>query len=305
MKRIALLLVIIISLTGCATSSSGLNTATMETETLVSYPAGVSETYLSRAMSPPPAMYNTTAEENKLDGTICVLQGSVTEHGGETDGGLPYDYFVLDTDAGAVAVFDIYNYTKAFDPENFYFFEEPDIDYTFPPIGETVNVYAVYHGYSDALDLPAFYYGVTKIDAVVYGFYDTESIIVDQEQTQEPYYTKDPGISLDNEQKAIAPPTESVTLGQKNALSSAKKYLALMPFSRSGLIDQLEYEGFSTDEATYAVDNCNADWNEQAAKKAKQYLDLMSFSRQGLIDQLKYDGFTSTQAEYGVSAAGY
>ena len=78
-----------------------------------------------------------------------------------------------------------------------------------------------------------------------------------------------------------------------------------MAFSYSGLISQLEFEGYTTEEATYAADNCGADWKEQAAKKAKNYLDTMSFSRQGLIDQLEFEGFTSEQAVYGVTQNGY
>lgn len=97
----------------------------------------------------------------------------------------------------------------------------------------------------------------------------------------------------------------TATIGQKNALAKAKDYLAFTAFSHSGLIDQLEYEGFSTEEATYGADNCGADWNEQAAKKAQEYLGFTSFSRSGLIDQLKYEGFTQEQAEYGVAAVGY
>lgn len=97
----------------------------------------------------------------------------------------------------------------------------------------------------------------------------------------------------------------SATMSQKNALSKAQDYLAFTAFSYSGLISQLEYEGFSTEDATYAVDNCGADWNEQAAKKAQDYLDYSSFSRQGLIEQLEYEGFSAEQAEYGVTAVGY
>ena len=96
-----------------------------------------------------------------------------------------------------------------------------------------------------------------------------------------------------------------LTLEEKNALKSARSYLSFMAFSRKGLIDQLEYEGFSTDAATLAVDSLNADWNEQAAKCAQSYLDVMSFSKSGLISQLKYEGFTAEQAEYGASAVGY
>lgn len=71
------------------------------------------------------------------------------------------------------------------------------------------------------------------------------------------------------------------------------------------LVGQLEFEGYTHEEATFAADNCGADWNEQAAKCAQNYLEYSSFSRQGLIDQLVFEGFTYEQAEYGVSAAGY
>lgn len=98
---------------------------------------------------------------------------------------------------------------------------------------------------------------------------------------------------------------ESASIEQKNALNSAKQYLNYTAFSYSGLIGQLEYEGYSNEAATYAADNCGADWSEQAAKKAKEYIDYTSFSRQGLIDQLIYEGFSQEQAEHGASAVGY
>lgn len=98
---------------------------------------------------------------------------------------------------------------------------------------------------------------------------------------------------------------DSNSIGQANALSSAKSYLDIMAFSYSGLIEQLEYDGYSNEDATYAADNCEADWNEQAAKSAQSYLDTMAFSRSELIEQLIYEGFSQEQAEYGISAIGY
>ena len=94
--------------------------------------------------------------------------------------------------------------------------------------------------------------------------------------------------------------SESVaaTFGEQNALSKAYQYLQYSAFSYTGLIEQLEFEGYSHSEAVYAVDNCGADWNEQAVKKAKQYLEYSSFSKSGLIDQLEFEGFTHSQAEY-------
>lgn len=96
-----------------------------------------------------------------------------------------------------------------------------------------------------------------------------------------------------------------VTMGEKNALSKALSYLDVMAFSYTGLIKQLEYEGYSYEEAKYGVDNCGADWNKQAKLKAQSYLDMTAFSREGLIEQLEYEGFTKEQAEYGVQAVGY
>ena len=98
---------------------------------------------------------------------------------------------------------------------------------------------------------------------------------------------------------------DNATTEQVNALESAESYLDYMAFSYTGLIDQLEYEGYSTEAATYAADNCGADWNEEAAESAQSYMEYMSFSREGLIDQLLYEGFTQEQAEYGASAVGY
>ena len=48
-------------------------------------------------------------------------------------------------------------------------------------------------------------------------------------------------------------PDSSETIGQENARESAQNYLNAMSFSRSGLIDQLVFEGFSQAEAEYGV----------------------------------------------------
>jgi hypothetical protein len=94
------------------------------------------------------------------------------------------------------------------------------------------------------------------------------------------------------------------TVSQRNAVKAAKSYLSIMTFSRTSLIKQLEFEKYSTADATYGVDAQNADWNAQAAKSAKSYLELMAFSRTSLIDQLVFEGFSQAEAEYGVSTTG-
>lgn len=108
------------------------------------------------------------------------------------------------------------------------------------------------------------------------------------------------GIKIDSRTSETTLSTE-----QKNALNRAWDYLDYTAFSHNGLVDQLEFEGYSSSAAKFAADNCGANWNEQAAKKARSYLDYTSFSRSGLISQLKFEGFTQSQAEYGVEAVGY
>ena len=113
----------------------------------------------------------------------------------------------------------------------------------------------------------------------------------------------------DDEDSAVS--TSSVTSGsgqnenlsteRTSALQKAHDYLNYSAFSRTGLIEQLEYEGFSKDDATYAVDNCGADWKAQAALKAKEYRKLTAFSHKGLVEQLEFEGFTHEQAEYGAT----
>ncbi|MEV6850006.1 Ltp family lipoprotein [Actinoplanes sp. NPDC051411] len=104
--------------------------------------------------------------------------------------------------------------------------------------------------------------------------------------------------------QATTKAAKKLTVSQENAVEKAADYLDYTAFSRSGLIKQLKYEGFSTKDATVGVDAQKADWKEQAAKKAKEYLDYSSFSRSGLIKQLEYEGFTAAQASYGVSKVG-
>ena len=83
----------------------------------------------------------------------------------------------------------------------------------------------------------------------------------------------------------------------------AQNYLRTMPFSKSGLIQQLKFEGFSTRQATRAAVSVRVSWKSQAAKMAKNYLETMPFSKSGLLEQLKFEGFTTGQAAYGVRAA--
>lgn len=87
-------------------------------------------------------------------------------------------------------------------------------------------------------------------------------------------------------------------------MDMAQRYLEVTSFSQEGLIEQLEFEGFSHEDAEFAVTWVAVDWMEQAALKAKSYMDMQPFSRSGLIEQLEFEGFTHEQAVYGVDSVG-
>jgi len=96
----------------------------------------------------------------------------------------------------------------------------------------------------------------------------------------------------------------NLTIGQSNAVEKAISYIEYTAFSQKGLTKQLEFEGFSTADAKFAVNYIDVDWFEQAALKAASYLDFSSFSRKGLIDQLIFEGFSREEAVYGVDQTG-
>ena len=92
---------------------------------------------------------------------------------------------------------------------------------------------------------------------------------------------------------------------EESALKAAKDYLECTAFSRDGLIKQLEVDKkFTHSESVYAVDNCGADWNDQALKTAQSYLKIGGVGYSGMVDQLVYVGFTSEEAAYAVDNCG-
>jgi RNA polymerase subunit RPABC4/transcription elongation factor Spt4 len=96
------------------------------------------------------------------------------------------------------------------------------------------------------------------------------------------------------------------TTGQKNALKKAESYSSTMHMSKAGIYKQLtsEYgEGFTAEEAQYAIDNINADWNANALAKAKSYQSSMSMSKSAIYEQLTSEygeEFTAEEAQYAI-----
>ena len=87
-------------------------------------------------------------------------------------------------------------------------------------------------------------------------------------------------------------------------MKKAESYLGSgFHFSETGLRGQLEYEEFPQDAIDYAMENVEADYNEQAEKAAKSYAESeFAMSDQGIYDQLIFEGFTEEQAQHGLDS---
>lgn len=98
----------------------------------------------------------------------------------------------------------------------------------------------------------------------------------------------------------------AATTEQRNALTKAKTYSNMMDMSRRGIYDQLtsQYgDKFSADDANWALDHLQADYNANALAKAKTYQSAMSMSAEAIRDQLasQYgDQFTDDEANYAI-----
>jgi hypothetical protein len=130
----------------------------------------------------------------------------------------------------------------------------------------------------------------------------TEVAAVTTTEVPAPEITPETSIQMPDPDAAPVPPKLTESASQRNAVRKAESYLDFTAFSMTGLVEQLEYEGFSNEDAWYAVNGLDVDWREQAVKKAESYMSFTSFSESGLYDQLIYEGFTHEEAEYGASS---
>lgn len=84
----------------------------------------------------------------------------------------------------------------------------------------------------------------------------------------------------------------------------ARALIAEKPYSYSGLVRQLRYEGFSLSDLLYGLSPDDFDWNEQAARKAQELVASGSYTRDALIEKLKSLSFSGKEAEYGADHCG-
>lgn len=98
---------------------------------------------------------------------------------------------------------------------------------------------------------------------------------------------------------------EKVSAEAIAALGKAELYATTMSMSKKAIYNQLisEVEGFSKEDAQYAIDNVVADWNNNALEKAKMYQETMHMSRKAIHQQLTAsagEAFTKEEADYAL-----
>ncbi len=145
-------------------------------------------------------------------------------------------------------------------------------------------------------------FGIATVVFIILHSVTNSSSKDDTQVTQQPANVDESSTPAKAEEKPA--PKSKETASQKNAVRSAKNYLKFSAFSRDGLIEQLEFEEFSRDDAVYGVDNSGANWTEQATQKAKSYLEFSAFSHDGLIEQLEFEGFSRDDAVSGADSSG-
>src|SRR5690606_15094392 len=102
--------------------------------------------------------------------------------------------------------------------------------------------------------------------------------------------------AVENAESAPEAPADDLTSAQRNAVQKAESYLEYSGFSESGLVTQLEFEGFDTADAQFAVTHLSPDWMAQAVKKAESYMQYSAVSETGLVGHEDYDVSITEQA---------
>ena len=112
-------------------------------------------------------------------------------------------------------------------------------------------------------------------------------------------------VSADTESLGVEttkPPLESLSEKQVQAIQTAEDYLDTMPLSQTELLQMLAVEDIDLEDAKFAVEYLNIDWNQEARKKAKEYCKhKIGFSKVKLKAQLLFDHFTEEEADFALS----
>ena len=105
-----------------------------------------------------------------------------------------------------------------------------------------------------------------------------------------------------SKEETTKPPLESLNENQLQAIQTAKDYLDTMHLSQTELLQMLTVENIDLEDAKFAIEYLNIDWNQEARKKAKEYCKhKIGFSKEKLKAQLLFDRFTEEEADFAVS----
>ena len=103
-------------------------------------------------------------------------------------------------------------------------------------------------------------------------------------------------------EETTKPPLESLNENQLQAIQTAKDYLDTMHLSQTELLQMLSVENVDSEDAKFALEYLNIDWNQEARKKAKEYCKhKIGFSKEKLKSQLLFDHFTEEEADFAMS----
>ena len=103
-------------------------------------------------------------------------------------------------------------------------------------------------------------------------------------------------------EETTKPPLESLSENQVQAIQTAKDYLDTMPLSQTELLQMLTVEDINLEDAEFAIEYLDIDWNQEARKKAKEYCKhKIGFSKVKLKAQLLFDHFTEEEADFALS----
>lgn len=103
-------------------------------------------------------------------------------------------------------------------------------------------------------------------------------------------------------EETTKPPLESLSENQVQAIQTAEDYLDTMPLSQTELLQMLTVENINLEDAKFALEYLDIDWNQEARKKAKEYCKhKIGFSKEKLKAQLLFDHFTEEEADFALS----
>ena len=105
-----------------------------------------------------------------------------------------------------------------------------------------------------------------------------------------------------SKEETTKPPLESLNENQVQAIQTAKDYLDTMHLSQTELLQMLSVENIDSEDAKFALEYLDIDWNQEARKKAKEYCKhKIGFSKVKLKAQLLFDHFTEEEADFALS----